>query len=90
MELIGIIIAFGLGVWTFIDSRKRGRSGISSFLWGTGVFLLLIVFLPLHLITRPKLPGEAVPATPRLCPHCGKYYAGDPKFCPNCSHVLKE
>ena len=25
----------------------------------------------------------------KLCPHCGKYYQGNPNFCPNCGGRLK-
>jgi len=90
MELLLLVIPFIVGIWVYTDAKRRGKSGGSAFLWFLGNFALLIVFLPLWLITRPKLPGELQPAaTPRLCIHCGKYYEGNPSYCPNCGHELK-
>jgi hypothetical protein len=37
-----------------------------------------------QLIDKPILPNRPV----ALCPHCGKYYEGTPKFCPNCGKAV--
>ncbi len=34
-----------------------------------------------------RMPATA--ATPHLCIHCGKYYAGNPAYCPNCGHAIQ-
>ena len=89
MEIIGVLIALIVGIWVYSDAKKRGKSSGSAFGWFLGTFLLLIVFLPIWLITRPKLPTE-LPATsrPKLCIHCGKYYDGNPSYCPNCGKKI--
>lgn len=57
---IGAIIAGAVAIWVATDANKRGMNGI---LWGIGVFLLCIVFLPIYLIVRkpvlaqPQFPG---------------------------------
>jgi uncharacterized membrane protein len=90
MEVIGLLIALIVAIWVYSDAKKRGKSSGSAFLWFLGTFLLLIVFLPIWLITRPKLPSELpTTSTPQLCVHCGKYYEGNPSYCPNCGHELK-
>lgn len=89
MELIGLFIAFIVALWVFSDAKARGKSGGSAFLWFLGTFILLIIFLPLWLIVRPKLSSEfVVTEKPKLCAHCGKYYEGIPSFCPNCGESL--
>jgi hypothetical protein len=96
MEIAGLLIALAVGCWVYTDARKRGKSATEAFFWCLGVALLMIVCLPIWLVTRPKLPEEqgagavaGVSSTPRLCAHCGKYYAGDPAFCPNCGGRVK-
>jgi uncharacterized membrane protein len=51
---IGVSIAFVVSIWVLIDARHRGASMGVALLWWFGVFMLLIVFLPLYLIARPK------------------------------------
>jgi len=87
----GLLIALLVAIWVYRDSIDRGRSAGSAMGWAIGTFLLLILFLPLHLITRPRKPQVISPLeTPRLCPHCGKYHTGDPAFCPNCGGQLRQ
>ena len=50
--LIGLMIAGGVAYWVYTDAKKRESS--HPILWSLGVLLLLIVFLPLYLIFRPK------------------------------------
>jgi len=88
---IWLLIPLIVAIWVYSDARKRGKSNLSAFLWSLSVFLLLIVFLPIWLITRPKLPGELPSVNlPQLCIYCGRYYEGTPHYCPNCGHKLKE
>ncbi len=54
--IIGLIIALVIGIAIGNDASKRG---MNSWGWGIGVFLLLIVFLPLYFILRePKIKEE--------------------------------
>ena len=51
--IIGYIIALIIAVLIGQDASKRGMNAWG---WGIGVFLLLIIFLPLYFILRkPKL-----------------------------------
>ncbi len=77
MEYFGVLIAFLVAYWVYSDAKSRGKTNAKAFLWFLGVFFLLILFLPLWLITRPKV---------RLCSHCGKYYEYKAAhgFCPEC------
>jgi hypothetical protein len=88
---IGFLIALIIAVLVAQDANKRGMNGV---LWGIGVFLLCIVFLPLYLIVRkpvlmmappgyPPPPGP-MPGAARMCPACGKYHDGSAQFCPHC------
>lgn len=53
MEVLGVIIALVVAICVGQDAEKRGMNAWG---WGIGVFLLMIVFLPLYLITRsPKV-----------------------------------
>jgi hypothetical protein len=92
MEIIILLIPLLTGFWVYTDAVKRGKSSGVSLLWGIGVFLILIVFLPIWLITRPNLEDSGMVFTqqkePKLCSHCGKYYDGSPAYCPNCGHEL--
>jgi MFS family permease len=55
---IGFIIALLVAVWVATDANKRGMNGI---LWGIGVFLVCIVFLPIYLIVRKPLLAQQQP-----------------------------
>lgn len=52
--LIGLIIAGAAAFFVYQDAAKRGMNAV---LWAIGVFLLLIVFLPLYFILRKPLIG---------------------------------
>jgi len=92
MTGILLLIPLGIGIWVYNDAMKRGKTRTEAITWLLGVFLLLIICLPMWLITRPKLHEEVEGDVekPKLCVHCGKYYEEDPSFCPNCGHSLKE
>ena len=49
---LGLIIALIVGILVGQDANKRGMNGLG---WGLGVFLLMIVFLPIYLIVRKPL-----------------------------------
>jgi 4-amino-4-deoxy-L-arabinose transferase-like glycosyltransferase len=52
-QLIGMAIALVIALLVGNDAKKRN---MSSWGWGIGVFLVLIVFLPLYFILRkPKI-----------------------------------
>ena len=51
-QLIGMCIAFVIAFWVYTDAAKRGMNAVG---WAIGVFLLLIVFLPLYFIKRKPL-----------------------------------
>ena len=53
-QILGMIIALIVSICVGQDAVKRG---MNAWCWGIGVFLLMILFLPLYLIFRkPKLP----------------------------------
>ena len=52
---IGFLIDLAIAIWVASDANKRGMSGT---LWGIGVFLLCIVFLPIYLIVRKPLLAQ--------------------------------
>lgn len=87
----GIAINVFVARWVLSDAKDRGKSAGTALSWSIATFLMLIVFLPLWLIMRPKNTHEIVAINrPKLCPNCGKYYEGTPSFCPNCGDKLIE
>ena len=96
MWLIVIIIPLIIAWWVGTDARKRGYSKSASLIWFLGVWLVLIVFLPLYLILRPKTPRQSESpqskfrGETRICPYCEKLYQGDISYCPYCGQKLDE
>jgi hypothetical protein len=91
MWLIIIIIPLIIAWWVATDARKRGYSKSATLVWFLGVWLALIVFLPLYLILRPKTPRQGkLRGGTRVCPYCGKLYQGDISYCPYCGQRLDE
>jgi hypothetical protein len=88
MELIALFINLVAAIWVYTDAKMRGKSNRSAFLWSLGTFLFLIVFLPIWLFSRPKLP-EDFSAAGRLCRRCGNEYEDDPFYCPHCAYPLR-
>jgi|GEM_PF-555438 len=86
--LIALVVLIFIGMWAYKDAKSRGKSTGEALFWSIGIFLLLIIFLPLWLFIRPEVKSPAIVHTqthePRLCTNCGKYYDGTPSFCPNC------
>jgi hypothetical protein len=54
-QIIGIIIALIIAISVARDASKRQMNAVA---WGIGVFLLLIVFLPLYFIMRKPLQAK--------------------------------
>ncbi len=86
MRFIGLLIAAAVAVWVYIDARNKGYKTLPAVGWMLGVFLLMIVFLPLYLFVRAKKakPVEILTS----CKYCGKYYQETPLYCPNCGHKV--
>jgi len=82
MQFLGLAIAFIAAFWVYTDAKNRGKSTGKAFLWFLGVFFVLILFLPLWLITRPKV---------KLCPYCDEHYEyrESDGFCPKCGVELQ-
>jgi predicted amidophosphoribosyltransferase len=84
--LLGLFIAFCVALWTYKDAKRRGMQGAGG--WAAGVFLLLIVFLPLYLAQRKPLAGgpiyicagcrNTVPPGAQFCSACGMRMATSP------------
>lgn len=55
--LIGLAISLVLAVWVVRDASRR-QTQTAPFLWGLGVLLVWILFLPLYLTKRPLKTGE--------------------------------
>jgi hypothetical protein len=55
ITIIGLAIAAIIGIAVAKDAKERGNSQW----WGVGVFLFLIIFLPIYLLVRnPKNYGN--------------------------------
>lgn len=62
VNIISFVVLFAITAWVYVDAKaigtdRRQTPGLvktSPGLWATGVFLLLIVFLPLYLIMRVR------------------------------------
>jgi len=91
MWAIGIFIPFLIGLWVAMDARKRGYSPLKAFGWFLGVWLFLIVFLPLYLILRSRSAGKVSPGKDTyVCPYCGRLYKGKVLFCPYCGQRIEQ
>ena len=101
MWLIVITIPLIIAWWVGTDARKRGYSKTASLIWFLGVWLVLIVFLPLYLILRPRTPRQSESrqsdsrqsefrGKTRICPYCEKLYKGEISYCPYCGQKLDE
>ena len=92
MELVvAIVIAGGLGLWTYSDAKGLDQRGIrvlrwAPAVWGWLVFLFALLFGILYLVSRPKAiaqggaprtnPAELEPEPePEVVPR---------RFCPKC------
>jgi len=96
MRYLILSINLVAALWVFYDSQKRGYSVGKGLLWAVGVFLVLIIFLPLYLVARKRrerLLAQAsrtqTPPSMTSCFYCGQGYEGDPPICPHCGQNLK-
>lgn len=80
-EWVGYVAAMIAAVWVYRDAKQRESK--RPLLWAIGVLGVLIVFLPLYLIFRPRKKTAPIP-----CPHCGKMTEGKTPFCPDCGQIL--
>lgn len=87
-QQIAIMIAAGVAIWVYIDAQKNGYSILAALGWLLGVFLLMIVFLPLYLIMKAKRAKQ--PEILTSCEFCGKHYSGNPTYCPHCGHLVRK
>jgi len=91
MIWISILIPFFIAIWVAMDAQKRGYSQLKTFLWFLGVWLLLIVFLPLYFILRSrKDKEESLGERASVCPYCGRLYKGNFSYCPYCGSKIEE
>ena len=79
-----------------LANRTKGGTMGGAEAVGASIGLLVwavIWFIPftgmgiVALVTRPKAARQSAPIDnpmATLCPHCGKYYAGQASFCPFC------
>ncbi len=58
--MIALLILAGICYWVYKDAKERGSE--HALLWAIGVFLLLIVVLPMYFLMRPpkKAPEEEI------------------------------
>ncbi len=87
-QQIAIIIAAVVAVWVYVDAQKSGYSTPAAIGWMLGVFLLLIVFLPVYLIMKAR--RARIPEILTPCEFCGKHYNGNPTYCPHCGHLVRK
>ncbi len=97
IRIIAIFIAAGVAFWVYNDAQKWGHSTHAALGWSVGVFLLLIIFLPLYLIIElrraRRLIGSAGARLSEIltpCEFCGKHYNGSPTYCPHCGHMVRK
>ena len=50
------ILNLAVGIWVYLDARKRSMD--NSFLWGIGTALIMILIIPFYFAKRPLLAGE--------------------------------
>jgi hypothetical protein len=97
-RIIAVVIAVGVAIWVYNDARKWGYNNNSALGWAVGVFLLMIVFLPLYVIIELKRARRQLEPTgakqsaviSTSCEHCSKPYFGNPNYCPHCGHLVRK
>ncbi|MEE9604651.1 MAG: hypothetical protein V3V70_03690, partial [Candidatus Scalindua sp.] len=96
-RIIAIFIAAGIAFWVYNDAQKWGHRTNVAIGWSVGVFLLLIIFLPLYIITELIRARRLIESTggrkPEIltpCEFCGKHYNGNPTYCPHCGHMVRK
>lgn len=70
MVSVGFLFSIIVAVWVFSDARSRGKDNGVAFGWFLGTLFLLMVFLPIWLIVRPKsYPKTLLVEEPARCTH---------------------
>jgi hypothetical protein len=88
MELVvAIVIAGGLGFWTYSDAKGLDQRGIrvlnwSSVAWGWLVFLFALLFGILYLVNRARAISAGASARPETEPETEPEVPR--RFCPKC------
>ena len=88
MELaIAIVIAGGLGFWTYSDAKGLDQRGIrvlkwSPMAWGWLVFLFALLFGILYLVNRPRAIAQSAAPRPSFEPEPEPEVPR--RFCPKC------
>jgi hypothetical protein len=90
-QLFGVIVAATVAGFVAADAKRRGLPPLSIFGWGAGVFMALIVFLPLYLYFRKRSGAQPVSIqnASAECPYCGYQNPSSTNFCGKCSRQLK-
>jgi hypothetical protein len=95
-QILGAVSSFIVGVVIALDARRKGASSA----WGIGVFLAMIIFLPIYVYKRPKFAwrlayGYRPPIilkekmAKKPCPNCGGPVAVDDESCYFCHTPLR-
>ena len=87
-QQIALFIAAGVAIWVYTDAKKNNYSTSASICWMLGVFMLMIVFLPVYLVMKAKRAKR--PVISITCEHCSKPYFGNPNYCPHCGHLVRK
>ena len=87
--VVAIIIAGGLGVWTYVDAKGLDQRGIrvlkwSPVVWGWVVFLFALLFGILYLVNRRKAIAESAAPRPMVEPAAEPDPEIPRRFCPKC------
>lgn len=88
-QSLGVFIAGCVAIWVVLDAIRHGKSRAAALGWGAGVFLLLIVFLPLYLVLRDKTQTAPLKTEAAQCRYCGLAVPGNAAYCPHCSKQLQ-
>jgi len=89
--LAGLVIST---IVAALIAKDASRRGMNAFGWFVGVFLLLIVFLPLYLMVRkPVLPQvnereQLESGAARKCPFCAEIIKIEARVCRFCGRDL--
>lgn len=80
IQVICLAMLIAVAIWVRQDAIRRGMSAH----WGTGVLLLLIVFLPLYFVVRKRTVkcaacGRDIKASLSLCEDCEQSIQQDPE-----------
>ncbi|HEX8235843.1 MAG TPA: hypothetical protein VF600_07785 [Abditibacteriaceae bacterium] len=89
VQLLCVFIAGIVAIWVAFDALRRGKTRGAAIAWGMGVFMVLIVFLPLYLVMRDKtMQATPVKTEAAPCRYCGMAVPANAAYCPHCSRQL--